>query len=82
MKLPRTVNVVAYTGLCVGALVVAVQTKWTLALILLGIALGFDPFDPSVPLTRRPRWQQLWLYAHLAIVFVFIIYAFGFAGRR
>jgi hypothetical protein len=31
----------------------------------LGIALIFDPFDQSVRWDHRPRWQRVWLMAHL-----------------
>ena len=32
-----------------------------------GIGLVFDPFNPDQPWGQRPRWQRLWLIAHLAL---------------
>ena len=34
----------------------------------LGIALIFDPFDQTVRWDHRPRWQRVWLTAHLGIL--------------
>jgi hypothetical protein len=39
------------------------------ALINLGIALAFDPFNPSQAWNERPSWQKLALITHLSIVF-------------
>jgi hypothetical protein len=36
----------------------------------LGIALIFDPFDQTVRWDNRPRWQRVWLIAHLLIMAV------------
>jgi hypothetical protein len=38
------------------------------AVINLGIALVFDPFDQSVPLNKRPLYQRVWLIVHLVIL--------------
>ena len=34
----------------------------------IGIALAFDPFDPTVTWKQRPIWQRAVLIVHLAIV--------------
>lgn len=39
------------------------------ALVTLGIALVFDPFNPAQPWADRPVWQKIALLVHLAIVF-------------
>lgn len=39
------------------------------ALVPLGIALAFDPFNPEQPWADRPVWQKITLLVHLAIVF-------------
>jgi len=39
------------------------------AVINLGIALVFDPFNQSVPWNKRPLYQRIWLIIHLAILF-------------
>jgi len=38
------------------------------AVINLGIALVFDPFDQSVPWNKRPLYQRVWLIVHLVIL--------------
>ncbi len=35
----------------------------------LGIALIFDPFDQKVTWKNRPAYQQIWLIAHVSVVF-------------
>ncbi len=39
------------------------------AVINLGIALIFDPFDTTVRWNDRPIYQRVWLLAHLLILF-------------
>lgn len=39
------------------------------ALIYLGIALAFDPFNPDQKWNDRPMWQKAILLIQLAIVF-------------
>lgn len=50
------------------------------ALVNLGIALAFDPFNPAQPWNERPGWQKLALVSHLSIVlglvFIEILNAF------
>lgn len=45
-----------------------VQSDFGDASIFLGIALAFDPFDPTVTWKQRPIWQRAVLIIHLAIV--------------
>ncbi len=40
----------------------------------LGLALIFDPFDAAVPFVQRPLFQKLWLIAHLAVLYILLIY--------
>jgi hypothetical protein len=42
------------------------------AISALGIALAFDPFDPSIPLPKRPAFQRGMLYVHLATVLALV----------
>ena len=46
------------------------------ALIYLGIALAFDPFDTNQKFDDRPTWQKMVLIVNLAIVFglIFIVF--------
>lgn len=38
------------------------------AISQLGIALVFDPFNPEQPFGQRPKYQKIWLMAHLGLV--------------
>jgi hypothetical protein len=38
------------------------------AAMQLGIALAFDPFNPSVPWKQRPLYQRAWLITHLLLL--------------
>lgn len=44
------------------------------AVINLGIALIFDPFDTSVKWPDRPLYQRIWLMAHLALTLIGFLY--------
>ena len=46
-----------------------------------GIGLIFDPFNPDQPWGQRPRWQRLWLIAHLALAAGLLGYGIGRADR-
>lgn len=51
-----------------------VQNDLTSAMSNLGVALIFDPFDNKVSITLRPRYQQVWLFIHAAILFGLLSY--------
>ncbi|HTL08493.1 MAG TPA: hypothetical protein VL307_09565 [Chitinophagaceae bacterium] len=61
-----------YLGLFIGAIVFLAMRDYSTALILSGIALGFDPFNQQQPFGSRPRWQRAWLIVHLVLVFVLL----------
>jgi hypothetical protein len=42
--------------------------NWGDAVMYLGIALAFDPFDQEVSWKERPLWQRTSMVIHLAIV--------------
>lgn len=44
-----------------------------------GVALVFDPFNPSVPWNKRPLYQKVWLLAHVAILFV--LFGYNIMGK-
>ncbi len=44
------------------------------AIINLGIALIFDPFDSKVRWEQRPLYQKLWLFVHVSLVFAGFAY--------
>ncbi|GAB2543240.1 hypothetical protein GCM10027085_38170 [Spirosoma aerophilum] len=46
----------------------ALTGSYTDAASNMGIALIFDPFDQTVRWDHRPRWQRVWLIAHLLVI--------------
>jgi hypothetical protein len=38
----------------------------------LGLALMFDPFRHEVTWTNRPRYQKVWLIAHIALLLILV----------
>ncbi len=53
-----------------------VKGDYELAFTNLGVALVFDPFDPSVKWQQRPMYQRMWLILNVAILFTGLIYIF------
>lgn len=51
-----------------GLYYVLVQKNYADAVMTLGIALAFDPFDTKQSWTERPLWQKAILIVHLAAV--------------
>ena len=43
---------------------------WMIAVSNLGIALAFDPFDQQIKWQNRPLYQRIWLFVHVATVFI------------
>ncbi|MGB4770502.1 MAG: hypothetical protein WBP58_03540 [Chitinophagaceae bacterium] len=57
----------AFVILALGRIVFQGMDGLSEAVPSLGIALIFDPFDHSVAWNDRPRYQRVWLIAHLVI---------------
>jgi hypothetical protein len=69
-KINRTI--VLYRILYAGFVLVALwntlfSSDYGSAAANMGIALIFDPFNPSVSWDQRPLYQRAWLIAHLGI---------------
>lgn len=62
------INKFLYIGFILLGCVQLYQKSIGEALIYLGIALAFDPFNPEQVWAERPGWQKLALVAHLSIV--------------
>ena len=48
------------------------DVEW--AITNLGVALVFDPFDANVKWKNRPRYQKVWLIAHVTLTFAGFLY--------
>ena len=62
-------NKYIYLVLVVLGLIYLVEKSTGQSVIYLGIALAFDPFNPTQTWNDRPSWQKMLLLVHLAIVF-------------
>jgi hypothetical protein len=58
-----------------------VQKDYGMAVVQLGIALVFDPFNPNQPWNERPIWQRGWLIFHLACVASLFGFMVGLGDR-
>jgi len=63
----------AYGTLLLAGLLALAFKDWMMAIILTGIALGFDPFNTKQAWTLRPLWQKAWLLIHLILVFSLLV---------
>jgi hypothetical protein len=62
-------NKYIYLVLVVLGVIYLVEKSTGQAVIYLGIALAFDPFNPDQKWNDRPSWQKMLLLVHLAVVF-------------
>lgn len=69
-------NRYAYVMYMVLVIYIAVKGDYESAFTNLGIALIFDPFDPSVKWQQRPMYQRVWLLIHVTVMFAGLLYIF------
>lgn len=62
------VNRILYGAFVLLSLYFSLTGSYEDAVVNLGIALIFDPFDQTVRWDNRPRWQRVWLIVHLLIM--------------
>ncbi|WP_296684267.1 hypothetical protein [Flavobacterium sp.] len=62
-------NKYVYIALIILGIIYLKEKSIGQALIYLGIALAFDPFDTNQKFNDRPTWQKMVLIVNLAIVF-------------
>lgn len=67
IQLPLRVLYISFTVLAIGSTLFG---NFQNTIMYGGIAMAFDPFDPSQPFEKRPRWQKICLYLHVSFVFV------------
>lgn len=66
-------NKYAYVIFLLAGIVFLFLKNYSSAVIFLGLAPVFDPFNPAVKFNHRPLWQRLWLVAHV-VVTLFAVY--------
>lgn len=67
-------NRYAYVVYMVLVIYLFIKGDYEWAFTNLGIALVFDPFDPSLKWQLRPMYQKVWLLVHLALTFAGLFY--------
>jgi len=77
-----SINKFLYPGFVLfGLYFLIISRNYTDAVINLGIALAFDPFNLEQPWNERPLWQRAVLLLHLACVFALFGYQIGFNDK-
>lgn len=71
-------NRYAYVAYMVLVIFFFIKGDYDWAFTNMGIALIFDPFNPSVKWQQRPMYQKVWLVVHLAITFAGLFYTIFF----
>jgi tetratricopeptide (TPR) repeat protein len=72
----KQINRYAYILYMILVIYLVFKGDYDWALTNMGVALVFDPFDPSVKWQDRPRYQKTWLLLHLAIMAMGFVYIF------
>jgi hypothetical protein len=73
----KTFNRVLYTGfLLIAAYFFFFKGDYGDTAMNLGIALVFDPFDPTQAWKERPRYQRAWLIVHVLLVILLFTLSF------
>jgi len=67
-------NRYAYIAYMVLVIYLFIKGDYEWAFANMGIALIFDPFNPSVKWQQRPMYQKVWLLVHLALTFAGLFY--------
>jgi hypothetical protein len=67
-------NRYAYIVYMVLVIYLFIKGDYEWAFTNMGIALIFDPFNPSVKWQQRPIYQKVWLLVHLALTFAGLFY--------
>jgi hypothetical protein len=72
-------NKPAYVAFVLVGLVFLYAQDLSQAVIFLGIALVFDPFNIETAFQKRPLYQRVWLMVHLVLVFT--LFALMLSGK-
>lgn len=71
-------NKPAYIVFIIAGLVFLISQDLSQAVVFLGLALVFDPFDIETAFQKRPLYQRVWLIVHLVLVLsLFVLMLMG-----
>jgi len=74
IKARQLPNKYIYPIFLLATLIFLMLGNWGTALIFGGIGLAFDPFDQSIPFSKRPIWQRTVLLIHLLLVLSILVW--------
>ncbi|OAQ41591.1 hypothetical protein A5893_00290 [Pedobacter psychrophilus] len=69
------INKPAYAIMISFGVIYLIFKEWSMASVMISLALVFDPFDVSIKWTKRPLWQRAWLILHLLIGLSLLTYS-------
>ena len=66
----KSLNRPAYIVFVLAGIGFLMGKDFSQAVIFMGLALVFDPFNPQQPFQKRPFYQKAWLLIHLSITLI------------
>ena len=63
----KNVNKIVYAVFVAASIYFFATKDFSQAMVFLGTALIFDPFNANTPFEKRPVYQRVWLFIHLLI---------------
>lgn len=69
----KSLNKPAYIIFVLAGIYFAISRDFSQAATFWGLALVFDPFDLTMPFSKRPFYQQAWLMAHLTVTIALFV---------
>ena len=65
----KNYNKPAYIVFVIIAVIFMFLKDFSQAMMFSGLALVFDPFNPTMPFPKRPTYQKVWFIAHIFVTF-------------
>ena len=69
----KSLNKPAYVIFVLVGIYFAISRDFSQAATFWGLALVFDPFDLTMPFSKRPFYQQAWLMVHLTVTIALFV---------
>ncbi|MBC7886740.1 MAG: hypothetical protein H7Z13_02550 [Ferruginibacter sp.] len=63
----ENINKPAYLIFVLAGIYFLITGDFSQAMVFWGLAIVFDPFNPTIPFDKRPVYQKTWLFIHVAI---------------